>query len=914
MDMSCWRGLAWIGTIGILTTTAHAAPAPAHTIEPVASARIEPLQPIAGLTRVRLDTDQLARQREQGSPFLIEGLDLPSRGPVTLQLEPYRVLAPDARIVVGTEQGDVPIEVDPAQYFFFRGHVVGEAGSHVSLAIGPRLSAGRIELGPGRPAYALGSILPQGERLDSNELAIFQTSGSAGHPIACETVGGSDLAPAGPPPMPGMRQGELAVDTDHELFVMFGSSEQDTIDYVIQLYAAISATTMRDVRVRLDIVFLRIWTTPNDPYGDFANFPQIPPEIEFDLAQLFSGVRVGSGAVGQLCNRSSYVAYALGFFTDTTTPNVNNQDIVICAHELGHCLGAVHTHSIGIDNCDNPQTPTRRGSFMGYCYYFSGGYANTDLRYRTESQARIRSCLNRQINLERFVFDCNQNGADDAEDIADGISNDDNANGIPDECEDCNANGTLDDEDIASGVSDDVNGNGVPDECEPDCNANGVPDELDIRSGFSEDLYANGVPDECEADCNANGVLDYHEIQLDMTLDIDRDAVLDACEDCDADGISDIDELDGANTLWAISAADGLIRQYHPVTGVLMRSGDGGLLSDPQDVLIAPDSRILVSDAGADDRVVEFDRHGGFVRVLVASGDAGLDDPGAMLLRDDGTLLIAGRASDNVLAFDIETGAFIREFVAAGDGGLLSPYGLTLAPNRNLLVGTGDDRVLEFDGSTGTFMRELVTPGDGGLLGARDLAVLDDGRLLVASEGRGAIFAYDSDTGNALGQFNYGSFENGLAGAWGLEIQNGVVYSSASLRQEFHLTDPRIMTFDPANGYSIRAFAQRPDSELRLPRGLDFMPDQRDCNRNLIPDTCDIADGRSTDDNDNGIPDECEDLCPADLDGDGDADADDFFMYLDLFAAGDDRADIDGDGDLDAKDFFAYLGLFTEPC
>ncbi len=54
--------------------------------------------------------------------------------------------------------------------------------------------------------------------------------------------------------------------------------------------------------------------------------------------------------------------------------------------------------------------------------------------------------------------------------------------------------------------------------------------------------------------------------------------------------------------------------------------------------------------------------------------------------------------------------------------------------------------------------------------------------------------------------------------------------------------------------------------------------------------------------------------CPADLDGDGDADADDFFAYLDLFAAGDARADLDGDGDIDADDFFAYLDLFAAGC
>ena len=60
---------------------------------------------------------------------------------------------------------------------------------------------------------------------------------------------------------------------------------------------------------------------------------------------------------------------------------------------------------------------------------------------------------------------------------------------------------------------------------------------------------------------------------------------------------------------------------------------------------------------------------------------------------------------------------------------------------------------------------------------------------------------------------------------------------------------------------------------------------------------------------------ECEDAgCPADIDGNGTLDADDFFAFLDLFAAGDPRADITGNGIIDANDFFAYLDLFVAGC
>lgn len=54
--------------------------------------------------------------------------------------------------------------------------------------------------------------------------------------------------------------------------------------------------------------------------------------------------------------------------------------------------------------------------------------------------------------------------------------------------------------------------------------------------------------------------------------------------------------------------------------------------------------------------------------------------------------------------------------------------------------------------------------------------------------------------------------------------------------------------------------------------------------------------------------------CRADMNRDGVVDADDFFLYLQLFAAGDPRADINDDGVINADDFFEYLDLFAAGC
>ena len=126
-----------------------------------------------------------------------------------------------------------------------------------------------------------------------------------------------------------------------------------------------------------------------------------------------------------------------------------------------------------------------------------------------------------------YPNDCNQNGIPDDCDIASGLADDLDGNGILDECEDCNGNGIPDGCDVTCdgpcgaipgcGQSADCDGNGNPDECDivqgADCNNNGVPDACDVPpiGSYSLDCNADLVPDECQLagnDCNNNGIPD----------------------------------------------------------------------------------------------------------------------------------------------------------------------------------------------------------------------------------------------------------------------------------------------------------------------------------------------------------------------------------------------------------------------
>jgi outer membrane protein assembly factor BamB len=852
------------------------------------------------------DADTALRLREADGLRRVERLKLPDESLVDLELRPVTVVTPKTRFVLGRVNGaDIPLDIQP-QTTILQGRVIGQPQSTAFVAIGS-----------GSTAHVRGWVTTAGRRYglhgDGGHIDAMLSEPGASNPGLDVPLCGT-LDPLDSRRLPGERHIvgsserfrstrviELAIETDYEYFALFGDI-QAAADYVVQLYAAVNAIFERDLNVRFELTYVRLWNSPEDLFDNLAPLSPFRSHwrdhmggVQRDVAQFLSGRRNfpygGAAYLNSICSINGYsvVGYVLGYFPDPEINDPFHYDINVTAHELGHNCGTVHTHDINIDDCNELDGGARRGTIMSYCSQtVSGGNAVTDLRFHVEAQERMRNHLSSRTCL---ISDCNGNGVDDEADTATGASADDNTNGMPDECEDCNGNDILDDADILAGAQD-LDNNGIPDVCEPDCNGNEIPDQLDIAVG-AEDLYGDGIPDECDTDCDGDGMSDYNQIVDNMPLDLDRDGRLDACQDCDDDGTLDADQLAGANNAWVASQTDTPIREFHARTGVVVGefSDEDGIVSGT-DVLIAAPGVLVVSSM--DNRIARFGLDGTALGDFIIDGV--LSQPFAMTLGPDGNdLFISNWGDRSVVQFDF-AGEYVGHFVASGAGELVDPTGLAFGPNGNLFVGTNDGRVLEFDGETGAWVREFVSAGSGGLSEARGMLFNADGNLLVVSHGSNAVLEFDGVSGAFRGQFNKGGTLTALTLdlPWGIRRRPGggifvtrdpdgagLTGGDGERQVHLHVLATRIYEFEAATGNFINSFILGQDTTLNAPSGFDFAPNAGDCNYNGVPDECDSASdlamcssdcngngrqdvldilphGLSFDCNFNNVPDECE--------------------------------------------------------
>ncbi|MBI1824815.1 MAG: hypothetical protein HY287_13840 [Planctomycetes bacterium] len=825
---------------------------------------------------------------------------------VVLDVEPIRVVGNQTRIVVAGPNGpETPFQYDVSQVNSLVGKVQGYADSNVALLWSPRGLIGHIDLGPTEHQFKVSSLNGIGQGVGSNLIAISSVARRTANlpdvrmcgveSASLHGLNGGVARPDGccsePPPSAiynkRMKVVEIAIETDFDLYQNFNDLSAET-DYIIELFARTNAIFMRDVDARFEIAFMRLFNNAAaeppfmndpDPLDGYVNFWDANMgAVHRDTGAFLTGRRDlpygGIAYVGAVCTSFAYcVCGYLSGFPDPTRPNSGDYDLGVVAHELGHNFNACHTpdYCPFIDLCYPPPTVPQRGTLMSYCSQtVSGGNLMTDLWYHARLKRVMRDFLENDALC--VAYDCNQNGVDDSIDLSGGTSFDVNGNGIPDECEDCNLNGVLDPMDLALGTSSDLNGNGYPDECEPDCNGNGSPDDRDIALGVSADVWGNGIPDECEADCDGNDTADYDQIQANLARDIDRNAILDSCQDCDGDGINDLDALLGSRYAWVASDVLDYVGQYHPISGVRAKISTTGRIVAAQDLIIAPGNRVLVTSATGN-KVVAYDAiTGAYLNDFIPAGSGGLMNPTGLVIGPNGNLFVCSQNTNSVLQYNGTTGVFLGAFVTSGSGGLAAPFGLTFGPNGDLFVTSGGNRVLEYDGCSGAFVRLFVGAANGGLSAARGMLFKPDGNLLIASYNTNAILQYNGMTGAFIGKWNSGGTASALflQGPWGLRLgPSGNVFATRDLPateeadsftnpEELHVTTARIMEFDIHSGKYMRSFIVGDDTGLRSTTGFAFMPAARDCNFNMVPDNCDILSGFSADADGNGIPDECQ--------------------------------------------------------
>jgi len=900
------------------------------------------------LGHIKLDTEAVYAAHRDRRPIAIQAVPLAEFGDVQIELEPFIVIDHNTVMLAASGNGpDRPIDFDPSSVATFKGEVIGLPGSSVYLAIAPHHGGtGVITLADGR-SFRFSRNDSIAARANELVLDVFFSSPALGGiDQGTETeelcgTGDIDSALRGVDgdtpvdPSSPMLDLEMAIDCDFEFYSMF-PNEQATLEHLAMLFGEISAIYQRDVRTRVRLVFVRIWQTEDDPYlPDNSTLLTIVsqelndgfPAVRKDAVSLISGrkdlVFGGVAQLSQRCDPGGREWYGRmvsvnGFQTpvlpNPAGPHLYEFNVGLICHELGHNCGASHTHAYGFDDCDRG-TPSR-GTIMSYCHTVAGGNGNLELRFDSRVARFMRNFL--ETNPSCIPIETDADSIADADQILADPSLDTDQNGIPDAYEDRNNNGVPDGVDIDDGLEIDIDGNRVPDRFEPDCNGNSLPDHYEIAEGLVEDGTYNGVPDECEPDCNADGIADVNQFHETLSLDLDRNYQLDECQDCDGNGVQDFEQLGTSGWVY-LATEDGIIAVN--AAGIAVARGGPEYTTR---VAVHPDGRVVTFD--------EVDRE-----IVVLSPDLSVET---------GRFPLSNQDADDIVSMDFKGtdlyitanhfGIFVLDSLETGAGTILFDHQLPVQEGEiysaellkdgsgDVIAMYGDDfDIHRIDGETGLVEDTLATdlPLDGGT----NFALSGYNQIFVLNPiSRSFSEIYEIRDGGIYREI---PSDFSRPSSWGLAEADrikatpwGTIAVLSPGPVIYHEYDPG--TLELLYRHSFYIYEQTTDLPggpielLANPQDAAFAPAAPgDCNRNGIPDSCDIAEGRAVDANGDGIPDSCNPTrCIADMNNDGTLTPADFTAWLIAYRAGDMLADSSLDGFVRFDDFSAWMVAYQGGC
>ncbi|MGV6815039.1 MAG: PQQ-dependent sugar dehydrogenase [Phycisphaerales bacterium] len=343
--------------------------------------------------------------------------------------------------------------------------------------------------------------------------------------------------------------------------------------------------------------------------------------------------------------------------------------------------------------------------------------------------------------------------------------------------------------------------------------------------------------------------------------------------------------------------------------------------------------------SGGDTRIAEYQ---------VSAGDPNIADPGTARI-----IMFYDQPFTNHNAGWIGFGSDGYLYITAGDGGSggdpgnrASRLNQMLGKIHRINVDGGDDFPADPN-------QNYEIPADNPFVGTPDAIESiwhyglrnpwrtsfdrDTGDMWIADVGQSAWEEVNHNIGN-VGGVNYGwrcreglvAFSSCSATGWtdpqyvynhsagNCSVTGGYVYRGCELGEQYQglyffgdYCGGSVWTLDPANNYAR-------NTEFNFGFGLaSFGEDEAG---ELY--TTDVFSGQvfkiintnPVDDNNNGIPDSCENPCPADLNGDGELNFFDISAFLNAFNAQDPIADFTGDGNFNFFDVSGFLNAYNAGC
>ncbi len=422
---------------------------------PIQSEKLAPLSQLNGFVRpmmmVHTSAEALATAT---SGVRLENFPVAANRTAALVLERTRsVFDAKTEFYTHTKQGKVPMRVNPITSF--RGTVDGDPSTMVTLHYSEGDLTGFIQFANGqRTMVGRDFDIPRSAtatpHLIADEATMFN-----GDPLS-KFICNADELPfdreaiiqkmhipssvkgAEQPQAEYLREFTLAIVLREDIDSVMkrrGQSDQEIVQYFLKIISAMSQAYEQELNAALYLGYFEKFTEdePSGYYYDGRSPGELLNEFSMDwaarmnsvdrtVAHLYALIRpVGGSFVGgiaylnQLCNKRHRGGYGVSTVYlnaseipgNPTRSNAFVWDVFVAAHEMGHNVGANHTHncvwSPPVDTCqlqsDNTDacfnTPSMRrvidGTIMSYCHLVNG--SRTPLTFGPRVAERMRTWI-----------------------------------------------------------------------------------------------------------------------------------------------------------------------------------------------------------------------------------------------------------------------------------------------------------------------------------------------------------------------------------------------------------------------------------------------------------------------------------------------------------------------------------------